>query len=152
MRLILIYLTGLIFGFGISLSGMANPAKVINFFDVAGAWDPSLSLVMFGALIVTFVGYKLIFGRKAPIFDTEFHVPTARNINFKLIGGSAVFGVGWGISGFCPGAALPALGTGSSDVFWFVGAMIAGIFAAKLAMQMQHIRNRFFATDVATAN
>ncbi|MBF9043627.1 YeeE/YedE family protein [Rhodobacterales bacterium HKCCE4037] len=131
MRLIAIYLTGLIFGVGISISGMANPAKVLNFFDIAGTWDPSLAFVMGGALVVTFIGYKLVFGRTAPIFDKQFHLPAKRSIDAPLVGGSALFGVGWGIAGFCPGGALPALGTGVTDVFIFTGALIVGLFLAR---------------------
>jgi uncharacterized membrane protein YedE/YeeE len=136
MRFVLIYLIGVIFGTGIVLSGMANPAKVINFFDVAGSWDPSLAFVMGGALIVTAIGYRLVFGRKRPIFEGRFNLPTARNLDARLIGGSAVFGIGWGISGFCPGGALPALGTGKPDVFIFVAAMLAGIFAARFLQSL----------------
>jgi uncharacterized membrane protein YedE/YeeE len=112
MRFVLIYLIGVIFGTGIVLSGMANPAKVINFFDIAGTWDPSLAFVMGGALITTAIGYRLVLGRARPIFDGRFNLPTARNLDARLIGGSAIFGIGWGIAGFCPGGALPALGTG----------------------------------------
>lgn len=136
MHLIVIYLIGVIFGTGIVLSGMANPAKVINFFDVAGAWDPSLAFVMGGALIVTFVGYRIVFGRERPIFEGRFVLPTARNLDARLIGGSAVFGVGWGIAGFCPGGALPALGTGRIEVILFVIAMLGGIFAAKFLQNL----------------
>jgi len=131
MRLILIYLIGVIFGIGILMSGMANPAKVINFFDVAGSWDPSLAFVMGGALIVTFIGYRLVFGRQQPLFENGFKLPTNTNLDARLIGGSAVFGVGWGISGFCPGGALPAIGTGMPEVLMFAAAMLAGIFIAK---------------------
>jgi uncharacterized membrane protein YedE/YeeE len=120
-----------IFGTGIVLSGMANPAKVINFFDIAGTWDPSLAFVMGGALIVTAIGYRVVFGRERPLFEGRFNLPTARNLDARLIGGSALFGVGWGISGFCPGGALPALGTGIPEVFIFTAAMLAGIFGAK---------------------
>lgn len=127
MRLLTTYLIGVIFGVGISISGMANPAKVINFFDVAGTWDPSLIFVMAAAFVTAFVGYKLILGRKAPIFEDGFKLPTRRDIDARLIGGSAVFGIGWGISGFCPGGALPALGTGRIEVFYFVGALLVGI-------------------------
>lgn len=131
MRFIIIYLVGVIFGTGIVVSGMANPAKVINFFDVAGTWDPSLAFVMGGALITTAIGYRLVFGRSRPLFEGKFMLPTARNLDARLIGGSAVFGIGWGIAGFCPGGALPALGTGRIDVIAFVGAMLIGIFAAR---------------------
>jgi uncharacterized membrane protein YedE/YeeE len=136
MHLIFVYLIGVIFGTGIVLSGMANPAKVINFFDVAGPWDPSLAFVMGGALIVTAIGYRMVFGRARPIFEGRFVLPTARNLDARLIGGSAVFGVGWGIAGFCPGGALPALGTGRIEVILFVIALIGGIFAAKFLQNL----------------
>jgi uncharacterized membrane protein YedE/YeeE len=131
MRIITAYLIGLVFGVGIAISGMANPAKVLNFFDVAGSWDPSLMFVMGGALITTFIGYKLVFGRSAPIIEGSFQLPTNNKIDLKLVGGSAIFGIGWGIAGFCPGGALPALGTGRWEVFAFALALIAGIFLAK---------------------
>jgi uncharacterized membrane protein YedE/YeeE len=131
MRLITTYLIGLIFGVGISISGMANPAKVLNFFDIAGTWDPSLAFVMAGALIVTFVGYRFVLKRPAPLMSPTFQLPTRRDLDLPLIGGSAVFGVGWGIAGFCPGGALPALGTGQRDVFVFVAALLLGIIIAK---------------------
>lgn len=131
MRLASSYLIGLIFGIGISISGMANPAKVLNFFDVAGTWDPSLIFVMGGAVVVAFLGYRVVLRRPAPVNDTKFHLPDNPRIDARLIGGSAVFGVGWGIAGFCPGGALPALGTGRVEVMAFVAALIAGILAAK---------------------
>ncbi len=131
MKLFVAYLIGLIFGIGIVISGMANPAKVINFFDVTGSWDPSLAFVMGGALAVTFIGYRVVFGRGAPMLETKFSLPTASSIDMRLVGGSAVFGVGWGIAGFCPGGALPAVGTGNIDVLIFVAALIAGIWLAK---------------------
>ena len=131
MKLIATYLIGVLFGVGISLSGMANPAKVLNFFDIAGSWDPSLILVMGGALVTTFIGHRLVFGRAAPLFAPDFNLPTSRTLDARLIGGSAVFGIGWGIAGFCPGGALPALGTGRWEVFAFTIALIAGIFLAR---------------------
>ncbi|MCL4153922.1 UNVERIFIED_CONTAM: hypothetical protein GTU68_036735 [Idotea baltica] len=132
MRIITTYLIGLVFGIGISISGMANPAKVINFFDVTGAWDPSLAFVMGGALIVTFFGYRFVLKRPAPTMSEAFQIPSRRDLDLPLIGGSAVFGIGWGIAGFCPGGALPALGTGRTEVFVFVAALLAGIIAAKV--------------------
>ncbi|WP_340302335.1 YeeE/YedE family protein [Roseobacter sp. HKCCD7870] len=132
MRYISTYIIGLIFGLGISLSGMSNPAKVINFFDVAGSWDPSLAFVMGGALLVTFIGYRLVLPRPSgPIFEGKFSLPTATKLDARLLGGSALFGVGWGIAGFCPGGALPAIGTGRLDVLAFVAAMLVGIFVAR---------------------
>jgi uncharacterized membrane protein YedE/YeeE len=135
MRLFLIYLTGLVFGLGVSISGMANPAKVINFFDFAGIWDPSLILVMISAFVVTAIGYALVFRRPAPVFEPKFQVPTNRVIDARLVGGSAVFGVGWGLSGFCPGASVPALGTGNAQVLVFTGSLLTGIFIARWLMR-----------------
>ncbi len=140
MRLVSTYLIGLIFGVGISISGMANPAKVLNFFDIAGTWDPSLVFVMGGAVVVAFFGYRIVLRRPAPVLDAKFHLPDNPRIDARLLGGSALFGVGWGIAGFCPGGALPALGTGQIDVFVFVAALIAGIFAAKRLMALTHAR------------
>lgn len=132
MRLFACYLIGLIFGVGISVSGMANPAKVLNFFDLAGSWDPSLAFVMGGALAVTLVGYHIVLRRPGPLLAKEFSLPTRQDIDLPLVAGSATFGVGWGIAGFCPGGALPALGTGVTEVFVFVAALIAGIMAARV--------------------
>lgn len=131
MRLITSYFIGLIFGIGISISGMANPAKVLNFFDIAGTWDPSLIFVMGGAVVVAFIGYRIVFLRKTPVFNARFQLPTNTTLDVRLIAGSAVFGIGWGIAGFCPGGALPALGTGRVEVLIFVAALIAGILAAR---------------------
>jgi len=136
MRLVVLYLIGLVFGIGISISGMANPAKVLNFFDVAGTWDPSLAFVMGGALITTFIGYRFVLKRPAPLMDGMFHLPTKTDLDARLIGGSAVFGIGWGISGFCPGGALPALGTGNLNVIAFVAALVAGMAAARYAQNL----------------
>lgn len=131
MRVFLSYLIGVVFGTGIAVSGMANPAKVLNFFDIAGSWDPSLAFVMAGALAVTFVGYRLVFPRRVPLFDTGFHLPSAKTIDKRLVGGAAIFGLGWGIAGFCPGGALPALGVFHPEVWIFVAAMVAGMMATR---------------------
>ena len=141
MKHALTYLSGLLFGLGISLGGMANPAKVVNFFDVAGTWDASLIFVMGGALVTTFVGYRFVFGRwQSPAFEPTFNVPTSRVIDTKLVAGSAVFGVGWGIAGFCPGGALPAIGTLDPNVLIFTAALVAGIFTAKFLMRQSALR------------
>ncbi|WP_417411254.1 DUF6691 family protein [Hoeflea sp.] len=138
-KLIISGLTGAIFGLGIAISGMANPVKVLNFFDVAGSWDPSLIFVMGGALITTAIGYVLVFGaRRKPVFDDDFHLPVNRTIDTRLIAGSATFGIGWGIAGFCPGGAIPALGFGGLDVIAFVGAMILGIALARALDGLRH--------------
>lgn len=131
MRMLSFYLIGLVFGVGIALSGMANPAKVLNFFDIAGSWDPSLAFVMGGALAVTALGYRLAWRRATPTFALSYQVPTTTALDARLLGGAAVFGIGWGIAGFCPGGALPALGTGRVEVIWFVVALIFGILITR---------------------
>jgi uncharacterized membrane protein YedE/YeeE len=111
---------------------MANPAKVLNFFDLAGSFDPSLAFVMAGALAVAAPGYALLFRmRDKPLFDQSFRLPKASAIDAKLIGGSAVFGIGWGIAGFCPGASIPALGLGHASAAIFVAALLVGILIAR---------------------
>jgi hypothetical protein len=137
MRILSALLVGLVFGVGIAISGMINPAKVLNFFDIAGTWDPSLIFVMGGALLTTFIGYRLVLTRPGPIVEAEFKLPTNRVIDARLIGGSAVFGLGWGIAGFCPGAAVPALGSGRYEVVAFVAALLAGLWVAKTIQTKQ---------------
>lgn len=140
MRLVLVYLAGLAFGVGISVSGMANPAKVLNFFDLAGTWDPSLIFVMGGALAVTAVGYRLVFRRRAPLFAATYSLPYTRLVDLRLIAGSAVFGIGWGIAGFCPGGALPALGTADPAVFIFIASLLAGMAIARILVRATTVR------------
>ena len=135
MRILSALLIGMVFGLGIALSGMANPAKVLNFFDIAGAWDPSLIFVMGGALVTTAIGYRVVFGmRSEPLFEGAYNLPLGRAVDKRLVIGSAIFGIGWGISGFCPGGAIPALGLGYTSTFLFVGAMIVGIVVARFAI------------------
>ena len=131
MRLLSAFAIGLIFGLGIAVSGMINPAKVLNFFDLAGTWDPSLAFVMGGALAVAIPGYRLVLGRPAPAFQQHFLLPETQMIDRRLVLGSATFGAGWGIAGFCPGGALPAVGTGNPAVFLFVAALIGGLLIAR---------------------
>ena len=135
MRLLSALVIGLIFCIGIAISGMMNPAKVLNFFDLAqigaGTWDPSLAFVMAGALAVTIPGYRMVFGRPAPVMEDRFQLPDTRVIDRRLVLGSATFGVGWGIAGFCPGGALPALGTGEFEAYLFVAALIGGLLLAR---------------------
>jgi uncharacterized protein len=137
MRILSALLVGLVFGVGIAISGMINPAKVLNFFDVAGTWDPSLIFVMGGALVTTFIGYRVVLKRPAPLVEAQFKLPTNTAIDARLIGGSAVFGLGWGIAGFCPGAAIPALGSGKYEVLAFVAALLAGIWVARFIQTKQ---------------
>lgn len=132
MRVLSALLIGLVFGTGICISGMANPAKVLNFFDIFGTWDPSLAFVMAGALAVNIPGYRLAFRRSAPVIETRFQLPDKRQIDRSLVLGSAGFGVGWGIAGFCPGGALPVLSTLDPGVLLFVAALIVGMLLARL--------------------
>jgi uncharacterized membrane protein YedE/YeeE len=140
-RLVPAFLIGLLFGTGIVISSMANPAKVLNFFDFAGTWDPSLAFVMGGALIVTAIGYRLVLARAHPLIERRFHLPTARDVDARLLGGAALFGVGWGMSGFCPGGALPVIGTARADVLLFVVALVAGILATRGIMSVAGKQN-----------
>ncbi|HKX93080.1 MAG TPA: YeeE/YedE family protein [Methylibium sp.] len=120
-------LAGLVFGIGLIVSGMADPAKVLGFLDLAGAWDPSLAFVMAGAILVGVVAF-FVAGRRARTFlGGELKLPTARQIDRRLVLGSVVFGIGWGIAGFCPGPALVALGLGEAKALVFVAAMLAGM-------------------------
>lgn len=137
MRFLSAFIVGLIFGVGIAISGMINPAKVLNFFDIAGTWDPSLIFVMGGALLTTFIGYRIVLRRDKPVIEERFQLPTARAIDARLVGGSAVFGIGWGIAGFCPGAAIPALGSGKVEVAGFVAALLAGLWVARAIRDRQ---------------
>lgn len=123
-------LAGLLFGLGLLLSGMANPAKVLNFLDIAGHWDPSLAFVMAGAVLVTAIGYRLTFHRANPILDIRFRVPTSTQINLQLVLGAAGFGLGWGLVGLCPGPALVSILLAAPAIFVFVPAMLIGVACA----------------------
>lgn len=129
MRALSGLLAGLVFGLGLVVSGMADPAKVLSFLDLFGAWDPSLALVMGGAVVVTFVGYRLVLRRKAPMLLERFDLPKTSLIDSRLILGAALFGVGWGIGGLCPGPAIVALPLLAPGTLVFVPAMLVGIFA-----------------------
>ena len=121
-------IAGLIFGLGLTISQMVNPAKVISFLDVFGHWDPSLAFVMIGGLLVTAVGFRLVTGRQQPLFADRFLIPTNRLIDTRLAIGSILFGVGWGLVGLCPGPAVAAVTVGGVPVFVFVLSMVAGAF------------------------
>jgi len=131
MRMAISFLAGLIFGFGLLLSGMSNPAKVLNFLDVFGTWDPSLAFVMAGAVTVAYIGFRLAAHLRRPFLSQGFAGPRHQDIDARLLLGSAIFGIGWGLAGFCPGPAVVALASGSASVFIFVGAMLAGMWIAR---------------------
>lgn len=136
-RVLSAYGIGLLFGLGLVISQMVDPAKVLAFLDVAGAWDPSLAFVMFGAVAVTAIGYRLVFARQAPVLADRFQVPNRSDIDKELVIGSALFGIGWGLAGFCPGPALTALGLGRWDVLLFVLAMLAGMAVHRLLPELK---------------
>lgn len=123
---------GTVFGVGLAVSQMINPAKVIGFLDFAGNWDPTLGVVMVAALVCAAPGFALVKRRGTPILGTSFQIPSRKDIEWRLLSGAAVFGVGWGLSGFCPGPALAAMSAGMYQVFIFVGAMVAGMLLHKL--------------------
>jgi uncharacterized membrane protein YedE/YeeE len=122
---------GLIFGLGLCLSGLADPALVLDFLDVAGAWNPTLLFVMGAGLIVTLIGYRLVFGRGRPLFSPHFNLPTSTAIDSPLISGAVIFGIGWGLAGYCPGPAVVSLASGRPGIFVFVAAMVTGMIAVR---------------------
>ncbi len=131
MSLLMAVLAGAVFGAGLLLSGMANPAKVLNFLDVAGEWDPSLAFVMGGAIAVTLPGYRWLRGWKAPLFSDTFQWPDSTVIDRRLITGAVLFGVGWGLGGLCPGPAIVAAPLLAPGALVFLVAMVAGLALAR---------------------
>lgn len=125
------FVSGLIFAFGLGISGMMNSDKVQGFLDLSGKWDPSLGLVMGGGVLVTFITFPFIFKRKHPILEEKFSLPTSKNIDKDLILGAVLFGMGWGIGGLCPGPALANLGTFRPEIVVFVLSMITGFWIQK---------------------
>jgi hypothetical protein len=130
MKTTIALLAGLVFGLGLSLGGMTQPAVVLGFLDLFGAWDPRLVFVMGGAVLTTAIGYRLVFRRDRPLFESDFQLPTARRFDARLIVGSALFGTGWGIAGYCPGPALASLGGGAPSLLVLVATMVAGWWLA----------------------
>ena len=128
---------GVVFGVGLVVSGMTDPAKVRNFLDLAGLWDPSLAFVMGGAVVVAFIGYRLAFASGAPLFAERFSLPTSTQIDLRLVAGAALFGIGWGLAGFCPGPALASVYSGGASAWIFVAAMLTGMWAARRLVERQ---------------
>ncbi len=131
MQTLLALLIGLTIGLGIFISGMGNPAKVLNFFDVAGHWDPSLALVIAGAVSVTAIGYRFVLRWPRPHLAQRFNVPTVRTIDASLVMGSAIFGIGWVLSGFCPGGLIPVVGIARTEPLPFLGGLLTGLIATR---------------------
>jgi uncharacterized membrane protein YedE/YeeE len=140
---------GLIFGLGLLVSGMSNPAKVLNFLDLAavrtGTWDASLAFVMMGAVATAFVGFRFVLRQPRPVFGDKYHLPTMTELDSRIIVGPAIFGVGWGLAGLCPGPAFVALGYGTSASILFVIAMFCGMAIARA------LANRPSASNLATS-
>jgi uncharacterized protein len=129
MALVAAGVAGLLFGVGLMVAGMTTPAKVVGFLDVTRGWDPSLGFVMAGAIAVNTVAFRLILRRRAPWFDGAFHLPTRRDLDVGLVVGAAIFGVGWGLGGLCPGPGLVSAAAGSAPALQFVAAMLVGMLA-----------------------
>lgn len=127
LRIVTALLSGVIFGFGLALSGMMDPTRVRGFLDIAGKFDPSLGLVLAGALAVSGLGYALSRRTPRPLLDEAYHLPARHDIDGKLLLGAAIFGAGWGMAGFCPGPAIASLSLGLAQAFVFTSMMLAGI-------------------------
>lgn len=127
LRMLVNLFAGTLFGLGLAISGMVDPAKVIGFLDFAGDWDPTLAFVFAGALLVTIPAFRLILKRARPVLTEEFELPTNKDVDARLLAGSTIFGIGWGLAGFCPGPAVTALASGLASVFVFVAAMVVGM-------------------------
>ena len=133
MRELIALASGALFALGLIISDMVNPARVLGFLDVAGAWDPTLAFVIGGALVPMALAWRLAAGGSRPLSGGKFPGPASRLIDGRLIGGAALFGAGWGLVGFCPGPALTALGTGNAEALVFTAAMVVGMFGYALA-------------------
>ena len=132
MATLVAFVAGLMFGIGLIVAGMTDPAKILGFLDVAGKWDPSLALVMAGAIAVGLIAFAIARRRISSALGLPMQPPADSAIDFRLIGGSLVFGLGWGLGGFCPGPAIVALGSGYGKAAVFVAAMLAGMGAFEL--------------------
>jgi uncharacterized membrane protein YedE/YeeE len=133
----IVFISGLLFGAGVTISEMVNPTKVLNFFDFLGAWDPTLIFVVGAGLLVALIGYQIILKREAPLFAPAFRLPASQGIDAKLLIGATLFGIGWGLSGFCPGPAVASLVFGRTESIAFVIAMAAGMILAKQNEKLQ---------------
>ncbi len=132
-RILAALAAGLLFGLGLALGGMTDPAVVLGFLDIAGTWNPSLAFVMGAGVVITFFGYRLTIARGRPLLAPNFQLPTRKDIDPALVGGAAIFGVGWGLAGYCPGAAISSAVSGSLDVLALLAAMLAGMAIVRFA-------------------
>lgn len=137
MQILVAAIVGLVFGLGLIISGMADPAKVLNFLDLTGRWDPSLAFVMGGAILVGLVAFRFVARRTKSLLGDPMRLPTAQHIDRRLVLGGLAFGVGWGLAGFCPGPALVSLASGHAEAVVFTIAMVAGMGVFEMA---EHFR------------
>lgn len=142
MNALAAFAAGLVFGIGLIVSGMTDPGKVIGFLDLAGRWDPSLAFVMGGAILVGYFSFAAAGKRGRTFLGGAMQLPTRRDIDARLVAGSTVFGIGWGLAGFCPGPALVALGAGIDQAALFVAAMLAGMVIYDAAERLIHAPRR----------
>lgn len=138
MRNILLFICGFIFGTGLTVSNMTDPNKILNFLDVTGQWDPTLLVVMAGAVVTTFTGYRFLKSKTQPLLSSSFKLPTKSDIDWRLITGSALFGIGWGLAGYCPGPALVGLAINGMDAVYLVIGMIIGSVVYKWSSACPH--------------
>ncbi|MDL0433744.1 YeeE/YedE family protein [Marinobacter sp. TBZ242] len=131
MKALMGYLAGLMFGLGLAISGMTDPARVLGFLDIAGEWDPTLIFVLGGAVVTTFIGYRLVLRRSSPLFGDAFQLPTKRELDGRLLGGATLFGIGWGLSGYCPGPAIASIAGLTAPLAAMLLAMIGGWWLAR---------------------
>lgn len=132
MHIVASLASGILFGLGLAVSGLINPAKVQGFLDIAGNWDPSLAATMGTAVLVTAIGYRLVLAKGRPVFGPSFQIPSRRDIDTRLVAGAAIFGIGWGLVGFCPGPAISSLALRMPQVFTFVAAMLVGMIVGRI--------------------
>ncbi len=142
MRIIMAFIAGLIFGLGLILSGMTNPSKVIGFLDLAGSWDPSLAFVMGGAVLIGVIAFRFARAGQKSLLGDVMRLPTANQIDLRLVLGALLFGVGWGLAGYCPGPALTSIAQGGSKPLIFVAAMICGMAIFEIIQRMQRRKSR----------
>ncbi len=137
MKNLVSLLAGAVFGFGLALSQMTDPEKVIGFLDFSGHWDPTLALVLAGAVLVTLISFRFILRREQPVFAIRFHLPTRQDLDRRLIGGAAIFGVGWGLAGLCPGPGVAAIAQGAWQSLVFVAGLALGMLVFRYARQLR---------------
>lgn len=142
LEFVVSFASGALFSVGLAVAGMTKPSKVVGFLDIAGDWDPSLAFVMMGGIAVYFVANRLVKGRSAPLAGGSFHLPTRRDIEPNLVLGAALFGIGWGLAGYCPGPGLTSLGTGATKSALFVLSMSVGMVLFEAVQRIRSKRER----------